>query len=205
MLVSTAAKVLEDIINKSDINKPATSTNDKAFPQNLKQRSLHGSPLSSNQGSPSKIPKSQSIHRFPRRNIEFSRFMSMDQRSISDTEDNDQIQDADEHKTKSCVNLRLTCTNPAQPPHSPGIVVVKAKFIELPKRVAHSFHGKTVASSQLKDQRADSANFINDKKPITSMSSSTECVLMQPSATKPRFITTKVDESQLRGSALKEV
>lgn len=42
-------------------------------------------------------------------------------------------------KTKSCVNLKSMVA----PPHSPGAVVIRESFIEPPKRIAKSFHGKT--------------------------------------------------------------
>lgn len=54
-------------------------------------------------------------------------------------------------KTKSCVNLKnyyalnkdhATVTTASQPSHA-GALIVKENFIELPKRVTKSFHGRT--------------------------------------------------------------
>lgn len=210
-VVSTASILLEDIINKSspkhrpdpllDITKctPPRSTNFQV----PKQMSLHGSESTSSVGSlktNSGVPSEpDSVSRFPRRNFEYSRFMSVDQhdqRSISDTEDNvaiesDYIKPNDNKTSQSCANIKLSCTAP----RSPGAIVVKEKYIELPKQRAQSVRTNSTSNDKESDTRTRS----------TSLTSSMESVARLPKTTKPRFTTTKVDESQLGASVLKEV
>lgn len=110
-IISNAAKVLEDIINNSESGVPSFSIR--------KQLSLQGS------------EPTLSLVTL-RRNLEFSRFLSVDQRSISDTEDNvnnESLLNQKKNQTQSCANLRMAYTAP----HSPGAVVVKEVYIEDPK------------------------------------------------------------------------
>lgn len=155
-IVSTAAKVLEDIINKSEKRQPGDPIR--------KQKSLHES-------------ESHLSLVTLRRNLEFSRFLSVDQRSISDTEDNvtnDTELDQTNCKTQSCANLKLSCTAP----HSPCSIAMRGKYIENSKRVSHSFHGKPTAPMQ-KDGLVSTSSMDNVIKPNT------------------RFTTVKIDETQL--------
>lgn len=125
-----------------------------------------------------------------RRHAEFYRFLSVDQRSISDTEDNvtpnQHEWDKRSIKTKSCANLKISGAPGAHlsASHSPGAVLVQEKYIDLPKRVARSFHGKT---------ETDKANGRVEN--------------MLPNGlqkTRPRFTTTRVKESELNDIASKE-
>lgn len=71
-------------------------------------------------------------------------------------------------KTKSCVNLK-SCTTASSSSASaaalpsisinplPGAVVIKESFIEPPKRIANSFHGKTQYSNLDKIRRSNSS------------------------------------------------
>lgn len=203
VIVSKATKVLEEIINKADIPKRRSETSLIDSAKNVtsmsstvrKQFSLHET---SSVTSLINLNK-ENAEKYPRRNIELSRFLSIDNRSISDTEDNNEASNSgfsnrNDGKTQSCANLKLSFAVP----HSPGAVVVKEKYIELPKRVTHSFHGKTAKSSiQLNDSTATQ---INDNTKHCSMSKQSI-----GGVTKPRFTTTIVDETQLGDSALKEV
>lgn len=191
---STATKLLEAIINKSppkrrpeklsNITKLARGANN----QIRKQKSLHGSETMP-------VITGETSNRFPRRNYEYSRFMSVDQRSQSDTEDNVAIESghcmkSKDSKTQSCANLKLSCAAP----RSPGALVIKEKYIELPKQVA-----KRTNSSSSKDKDLDTLT------KSTSLTSSIESITrLSGKATKPRFTTTKVDESQLGASVLKK-
>lgn len=109
-----------------------------------------------------------------RRNAEFYRFLSVDQRSISDTEDNvlssQHEWEQRSNRTKSCANLKISCAHQSAP-HSPGAVLIKEKYIDMPKRVARSFHGKTDAET------------------------TDICVPNGQQKTKPRFTTSRVNES----------
>lgn len=203
VIVSKATKVLEEIINKTDIPKRRSETSLIDSAKNVtsmsstmrKQLSLHET---SSVTSLINLNK-ENAEKYPRRNIELSRFLSVDNRSISDTEDSNEASNSgfshrNDGKTQSCANLKLSFTVP----HSPGAVVVKEKYIELPKRVTHSFHGKTSKSSiQLNDPHSMQIND-NTKRCSTSKQSIS-------GMTKPRFTTTMVDETQLGDSALKEV
>lgn len=205
-VISNATKLLEDIINKSspkhrpdpllDITKItlARSTNFQV----PRQTSLHCSESTSSVSSlrqSSGTATSDSVNRFPRRNFEYSRFMSVDQRSISDTEDNVAIESnhmkPNDNKTQSCANIKLSCNAP----RSPGTIVVKEKYIELPKQRAKSVRTNSTSHDQESDGSMKS----------TSLTTSMESVARLPKNTKPRFTTTKVDESQLGASVLKEV
>ncbi|XP_055711859.1 inositol hexakisphosphate and diphosphoinositol-pentakisphosphate kinase isoform X16 [Phlebotomus papatasi] len=57
-------------------------------------------------------------------------------RTVADSEVQNEKKIDKEAKTKSCANLKIFSSNP-------GALVVKEKFIAPPKRVANSFHGKT--------------------------------------------------------------
>ncbi|XP_031625391.1 inositol hexakisphosphate and diphosphoinositol-pentakisphosphate kinase isoform X7 [Contarinia nasturtii] len=201
---SEATKLLEAIINKSPpkrrpeklstISKStlARSTNY----QIQKQTSLHGGEGMPTTTTTSREKQRDSINRFPRRNFEYSRFMSVDQRSQSDTEDNVAIIEPGhmktiDSKTQSCANLKLSSTSP----RSPGALVVKEKYIELPKHVAQSIRSN--ASSSSRDQEPDTKS--------TSLTSSTESIARLSVKVTPRFTTIKVDESQLGASVSKEV
>lgn len=140
----------------------------------------------------SKIRKSESIHRL-RRNFEYGRFLSVEQRSISDTEDNaintPSIQEDCPFKTKSCANLELSCLHvnssaTSTPPRSPGSVLVKEKFIELPKHYAKSIHGSsTSVSTSQRDSRENISVTMNVTETAKKFA-------------KARFTTTRVDEAQ---------
>lgn len=196
-VISTATKLLEDIINNSEPRHPPETIAEaiKHAPtrhsnlQMQKQFSMHGSESASSIGSLRQIPNITSdSSRFPRRNIEYSRFMSVDQRSISDTEDNVVIESGcmqnKENKTQSCANISCTA------PRSPGAIVVKEKYIELPKQMAH----------MAKSPSKDCYESVEGSKNSTSLTSSSESVsrLSKTERTKPRFTTTKVDESVLK-------
>lgn len=184
-IVSTATKLLEDVINKSTPKKQpieplADTTNIK-----LAHAHVHKQPSLHNSESASSVTLCDPAQRTPRRNYEYSRFISVDQRSISDTEDNvanefDSMQKKTTTKTQSCQTL------------SNGAILVKEKFIEFPKHVAH---------------RTGSLGFESTEN-VKSMAASTESMSKLPkkrSTSKPRFTTTKVDESQLGASVLKEI
>lgn len=204
-VVSAATKLLEDIINKSvpkqqsesliDISRGVVTRSPNI--QIQKQSSLHGSESTA---SFSNLRQTDASHRFPRRNFEYSRFMSIDQRSISDTEDNvatdlSSITNKDSDKTQSCANIQMSCLAP----RSPGAIVVKEKYIELPKQRAQSI--RTPASAR------DQQEFGDGAKKSVSLTSSIECMsrASKNGPSKPRFTTTKVDESQLGSSALKKI
>lgn len=203
-IVSTATQLLEDIINNSSPRHPpetiAETMKRNSNLQIHKQFSLHGSESTSLIGAITQTSNmtSDSVGRFPRRNIEYSRFLSVDQRSISDVEDNVTIESGSmnnkDNKTQSCANI--SCIAPRSP-RSPGAIVVKEKYIELPKQVAH------MAKSPSKDH----CEPVDSSRNSTSLTSSTESVsrLAKSERTKQRFTTTKVDESQLGVSVLKEV
>lgn len=197
-IVSNATKLLEDIINKSppkqqiepftSISKPTLTRSTNAEMRN--QLSFYASESTSSVSS-LRTTAPDAIQRFPRRNVEYSRFMSVDQRSISDTEDNvaneyGSIKRKNSAKTQSCANIKLSCAAP----RSPGALLVKEKYIELPKQVAH----RTNSSGKDQAETVDNA-------------SSMESIARMPKngANKPRFTATKVDESQLGVSILKEV
>lgn len=196
---TTATKVLEEIINKKVVPKtpydshcvsagrppislqaPATppilrSPNSRIQKQiSLYERDSGSMSHSDNAGNNTKSSPSA------RRNAEFYRFLSVDQRSISDTEDNvSSIQlewDDQSSRTKSCANLKISCAigAPQSAPHSPGAVLVKEKYIEMPKRIARSFHGKTEAEST-------NGGIPNGQQKVI----------------KPRFTTTRVNESSI--------
>lgn len=198
-VVSTATKLLEDIINKSTPKQSSDSVFDafklskthSSNPQMQKQYSLHCSESTSSMYSLKNSSNSTICDTpFPRRHHEYSRFMSVDQRSISDTEDNltsesNFMKRTNGSKTQSCADLKLSC----QPLRSPGIIVVKEKYIELPKKMAH------------RTKSAGAENVYRSK----SVTSSSESVAKLSRNGKPRFTTTKVDESQLGASVLKEV
>lgn len=146
-IISTAAKVLEDIINNSESGVPTIR----------KQKSLHESE-----------PQLSLVTL--RRNLEFSRFLSVDQRSISDTEDNvnnESLLTQKKSQTQSCANLRMAYTAP----QSPGTVIVKEMYIEDLK----------CAKLNVPASRVEGA-------------SSTESI---GRSNKPRFTTVRIDESQL--------
>lgn len=190
-IVSTATKLLEEVINKSTPKKlpiePLADTTNLtvAHAHVQKQPSLH------NSESASSVTLCDPTQRSPRRNYEYSRFISVDQHSISDTEDNvanefGSMQKKTSTKTQSCQTLSHIG------PRSPGAIVVKEKFIELPKHVAH---------------RTNSLGFESIEN-MHSMAASSESMSKLPkkrSTSRPRFTTTKVDESQLGASVLKEI
>lgn len=204
---TTATRVLEEIINKKII--PNTSFDSQKTHDYCVSRSITGRSSFSMQTSTtppilkspnSKIQKQISMYErdsgsmtrpeqtsnhnesspSTRRNAEFYRFLSVDQRSISDTEDNVSFGHDEwkqrSNRTKSCANLKISCTMGAHKsaPHSPGAVLVKEKYIDVPKRIACNFHGKTDVETT------------NDG-----------CVLNGQPKTKPRFIKTRVNESVL--------
>lgn len=194
-IVSMATKVLEDVINRSPPKHWAEphfeftkATLTRGTHSNLqKQTSFHGSetaPSISTLRHGSNMAMSDSISRFPRRNFEYSRLMSVDQRSISDTEDSVAIESdymkGKNNKTQSCADIKLSCTAP----RSPGTIVVKEKYIELPKQMARAISSST-------DHESDAW------KNSTSLISSTESMARLSNTIKPRFTTIKVDESQL--------
>lgn len=201
-IISTATKLLEDIINKSSpkhrpdpisdtIKSTLTRTTNFQIPKQISLQSESSSVCSLRNN----LAASDSVNRFPRRNFEYSRFMSVDQRSISDTEDNVAIESGHmnpkDSKTQSCANIKLSCTAP----RSPGAIVIKEKYIELPKQRAQNIRTNSSSTEQEPDNPMRS----------TSLTSSIESVSRLPKTTKPRFTTTKVDESQLGASVLKEV
>lgn len=206
-VVSAATKLLEDIINKSTPKQQTEVSTDASMRtfnfQFQKQTSLHGSQSTVSVASlrqTSNMATPDSFHRFPRRNFEYSRFMSVDQRSISDTEDNVAVdlsvmKNQDSNKTQSCANIKLSCNAP----RSPGAIVVKEKYIELPKQRAHSIRTSSTGNDPLEHGESATRS--------VSLTSSAECVSKWPKSgsTKRRFTTTKVDESQLGTSVLKEV
>lgn len=194
-VISTAKKLLEEVINKSTpkhkcqslAGSPKHTATRSSNSQMHKQASLHGSESASSVYSLRNSSNTTICDRTPRRNYEYTRFMSVDQRSISDTEDNvaiefGSIRQTDGSRARSCANLKLSC----HAPRSPGAILVREKFIELPK---------------LKAQRTRSVGMEQEHN----LNESIESVSKVPKNGKPRFTTTKVDESQLGGSVLKEV
>lgn len=194
-VINEAKKIEKELEELKTVNRiTAKSTMPPAKSENSitrKQISLFERNLSRD-SSPS-LPKSISAHRIIRRTVGMSRFISVDQHSVSDTEDNalTSLGERRTTKTRSCVNLKTssTLTPSTSGNHYPGTVLVKAKFIELPKRVARSFHGKTPYSK--KDVR--------DKPNSTSTESIFKHVQRpeNQALNKPRFTTTKVYESKL--------
>lgn len=147
-VISNAAKVLEEIISRSESGVPSIR----------KQQSLHESE-----------PQLSLVKL--RRNLEFSRFLSVDQRSISDTEDNannESLFNQKKDQTQSCANLRMGYTAP----RSPGAVVVREVFIEDP----------TCAKLNVAVTRGDGTSVRSNSGTAPN---------------KPRFTTVRIDESQL--------
>lgn len=190
-IVSTATKLLEDVINKSTPKKqpiePLTDTTNFKPAQLYvqKQTGLHSSE------SASSVTLCDTTQRTPRRNYEYSRFISVDQRSISDTEDNvanefGPMRKKSSTKTQSCQTLS------SLGPRSPGAILVKEKFIEFPKHVAHRTNSLGLESTE-------------NVKSMAASSESMSKLTAKRSLSKPRFTTTKVDESQLGASVLKEI
>lgn len=195
-IVSTATKLLEDVINNSAPKRqqiePLTDTTNLNLAPTInphahikKQASLH------NSESASSVTLCDTSQRTPRHNYEYSRFLSVDQRSISDTEDNvaiefGSIKKRGNTKTQSCQTLSSLA------PRSPGAILVKEKFIEFPKHVA---------------QRTSSLGYESTEN-VKSMAASSESMsklTKKRSSSRPRFTTTKIDESQLGASVLKEI
>lgn len=211
---TTATRVLEEIINKKVVPKTSFDSQKTleycvSCSASRPSSALHAPPTPPILRSPnSRIQKQISLYErdsgpmiqpdsmeminskkspSTRRNAEFYRFLSVDQRSISDTEDNvscsqyEHEWDKPSCKTKSCANLKISCAAaaPQSAPHSPGAVLVKEKYIDLPKRAARSFHGKT-------DAETANGCIPNGQKP------------------KPRFTTTRVNESELSDNSTKE-
>lgn len=188
-IVSKATKILEEVIKKAEIPKRRSETSLIDSARNVsakrgvrKQISLHES--SSTMSLTTFSHQRSDVDRYPRRNVEYSRFLSIDHRSISDTEDNVAgcsvaLAKGVDTKTQSCANLKLS-------PHSPGAVLIKERFIELPKRFARR--------SLTPSSTSDNVQFTYDRKVMASTSMGSTSTL------KPRFITTKVDESQLSDS-----
>lgn len=202
-IISTATKLLEEVINKSTpknksqslSGSPKHSLTHSSNPQMQKQTSLHSNDSASIVCGLKNSSNMTICDRTPRRNHEYTRCMSVDQRSISDTEDNVALESStmkrkDDSKAQSCVNIKLSC----QAPRSPGAFVIKETYIELPKQVAQ----------RTQSMGTEQTEFSRKSK---SAASSTESVSKPPKngPIKPRFITTKVDESQLGASVLKEV
>lgn len=195
-IISTATKLLEDVIKNSAPKKQhseplADTTNFKRFHTTnplahvQKQSSLHSTECASSATQcDTAQPQTQRRH-----NYEYSRFISVDQRSISDTEDNvanefGSIERKGKSKTQSCQALST--------PRSPGAILVKEKFIEFPKHVAH---------------RTSSLGYVeNTENAAKPMPASSESMSKLPTRkNSSRFTTTKVDESQLGASVLKEI
>lgn len=157
---TTAARVLEEIINKNVVPRTTTAKlTDSPILRIQKQTSLF------EQGSASMIQPHQTAKNY-----------------ASDTEDNVSAnrfeRDKDSNRTKSCANLKISCSGSHHSaPHSPGAVLVQEKYIDMPmpKRVVRSFHGRTDTEPQ----------------PNSCTTSSGAAVAMP----KPRFITTRVDEN----------
>lgn len=200
-VVSQATKLLEDIINKSTPKKePLTDTTNlnstrhtNPPPHIQKHISLN------NSESASSATLCDAAQLTPRRNYEYSRFMSVDHRSISDTEDNVAIEFGSmkkngSTKTQSCANITLSCLAP----RSPGAILVKEKFIEFPKHVAHRTN--SLGKNHVARTESDS-----NVKSMAASSESVAKLTKKRSTSKPRFTTTKVDESQLGVSVLKEI
>lgn len=193
-IVSKATKILEEVINKAEMPKRRSETSLIESARNAgtkhsgpqKQMSLHES--GSTMSLTTYCHQRSDAERYPRRNVEYSRFLSIDHRSISDTEDNSggavEFSQRSDSKTQSCANL--VKLSPI-PPHSPGAVVVKEKYIELPKRFAQ--RSLTPSEKLPYSLRVDRGTAVCTTKPSTSSG-----------AIKPRFITTKVDESYLSDS-----
>lgn len=89
-------------------------------------------------------------------------------------------------KTKSCMNLK-SCNF-----HHPGAIIVKEMFIEPPRRITRSFHGKTEHS---KCSGSGSKSLDEDSYGINSGGIMMSTTRKSTSVQKLRFITTKVDES----------
>lgn len=191
-IVSTATKLLEDVINKSTPKKqqiePLTDTTNFKLVQTQKQKqtTLH------NSESASSVTLCDTTQpRTPRRNYEYSRFISVDHRSISDTEDN-VANEFGSMKKKSTTKAQSCQTLSSLGPRSPGALLVKEKFIEFPKHVAHRTGSLGYESTE-------------NVKSMPASSESMSKLMTKRSTSKPRFTTTKVDESQLGASVLKEI
>lgn len=137
-----------------------------------------------------KLKKSSSIHRLLR-NIELTRFLSVDQRSISDTEESSSnallSHENKKFRTKSCANLSSSNSGQLSTPQSPGAVLIKETFIELPKQKVKNFNSSDspIASTSTSNITSNSIlrkdNSINRRLLLSN----------------PRFKTTRVDESEL--------
>lgn len=196
-IVSKATQILEEVINKADNPKRRSETSliDSVRSASRtrsvrKQMSMHESGSTMSLGTYNH--QKSDIERYPRRNVEYSRFLSIDHRSISDTEDNvaSNAQFATargDSKTQSCANLKLS----PNLPHSPGAVVIKEKYIEPPKRFVR---GRSLTPS----------TSVHLSHSVDRMTTAPGIGMLKTSASggalKPRFTTTKVDESQLSDS-----
>lgn len=193
-IVSKATKILEEVIKKAEIPKRRSETSLIESARSAsrtrsvrKQMSMHESGSTMSLGAYSH--HKSDIERYPRRNVEYSRFLSIDHRSISDTEDNTATNvqlctTRGNSKTQSCANLKLS----PNPSHSPGAVLIKEKYIEPPKRF--------VRGRSLTPTTGDNMH-VSHSVDRMSASGSTLKISTSGGALKPRFITTKVDESQL--------
>lgn len=195
-IVSKATKILEEVINKAEMPKRRSETSLIESARNActthsvqKQMSFHES--GSTMSLTAYCHQRSDAGRYPRRNVEYSRFLSVDQRSISDTEDNSgggvEFSERSDSKTQSCANLvKLS----PLPPHSPGAVLVKEKYIELPKRFAH----RSLTPSITREKIQFSLSVDRSIAVCPTIASTASGII------KPRFITTKVDESYLSDS-----
>lgn len=189
-IVSTATKLLEDVIKnsvpKKQHSEPFADTTNFKRPHTT-------NPLAhvQKQASLSSAIQCDRTQQSVQRRHNYERFISVDQRSISDTEDNvanefGSIERKGTSKTQSCQTL--SCSNP----RSPGAILVKEKFIEFPKHVA---------------KRTSSLGYVESTENAgKSTSASSESMSKLPTRkNSSRFTTTKVDESQLSTSVLKEI
>ena len=106
--------------------------------------------------------------------------------------------------TKSCINLKSCISNP-------GAVLVKAKFIEPPLRVAKSFHGNTSYLNKCKSRQQNKVRDLGNSSSANCLS--TDSVFSTNAGggavtVKHRFTATKVEESGIivnAGDSAKEV
>lgn len=123
------------------------------------------------------------------------KFYATDSSSLSQSSSNDNISFAkfsipsatgtSSAKTKSCMNLKSFSSAGANQ-HHPGAVVVKEKFIDLPKRVTSNYRGHTRCGS------ADEKRLLQNAQ----MSRTSDLVgsLSNHGSIRSRFVATKVTE-----------
>lgn len=194
----TATKVLEEIIKKEVA--PKAFEKPKISASNLRSSSsqinatapIRSEPNDFDRNYVTELRKSSSIHRL-RRSVELTRFMSADQRSISDTEDSSTQVPNQALKTKSCANLELAHTNINQLTalRSPGAIIVREKFIDFPKKLIRNVENNSCVSIAGRTESRENVVSTN------TLDTNGRILARKNTLPNPRFTTTRVDESEL--------